>query len=131
MKKIISNNKGITGIDLTIGIIVLSIFSGVIISLMVNTYSKVVEIRKSANAMAYATIILEKVDEKAYEKVTDNFVQELGDEILINSDYTVNFKVVQADDNDYVKRVTVKVTYTVNNEEKSLEIRKLKIKEIS
>ena len=26
MKKIISNNKGITGIDLTIGIIVLSIF---------------------------------------------------------------------------------------------------------
>ena len=46
MKKIISNNKGITGIDLTIGIIVLSIFSGVIISLMVNTYSTVVEIRK-------------------------------------------------------------------------------------
>ena len=53
------------------------------------------------------------------------------DGILINSDYTVNFKVIQADDNDYVKRVTVKVTYTVNNEEKSLEIRKLKIKEIS
>ena len=73
MKRIISNNKGITGIDLTIGIIVLSIFSGVIISLMVNTYSTVVEIRKSANAMAYATIILEKVDEKSFEKVLDKW----------------------------------------------------------
>ena len=69
MKKIISNNKGITGIDLTIGIIVLSIFSGVIISLMVNTYSTVVEIRKSANAMAYATIILEKLMKKVLKKL--------------------------------------------------------------
>ena len=127
----LKNNKGITGIDLTISIIVLTIFAGLIVGLMVNNYNVAIEIQKGANAMSYATMILEKVDENAYEKVTDNFVQELGDEILINSDYTVNFKVVQADDNDYVKRVTVKVTYTVNNEEKSLEIRKLKIKEIS
>ena len=119
----LKNNKGITGIDLTISIIVLTIFAGLIVGLMVNNYNVAIEIQKGANAMSYATMIL--------EKVTDNFVQELGDEILINSDYTVNFKVVQADDNDYVKRVTVKVTYTVNNEEKSLEIRKLKIKEIS
>lgn len=127
----LKNNKGITGIDLTISIIVLTIFAGLIVGLMVNNYNVAIEIQKGANAMSYATMILEKVDEKAYEKVTDNFVQELGDEILINSDYTVNFKVVQADDKDYVKRVTVKVTYTVNNEEKSLVIRKLKIKEIS
>ena len=127
----LKNNKGITGIDLTISIIVLTIFAGLIVGLMVNNYNVAIEIQKRANAMSYATMILEKVDEKAYEKVTNNFVQELGDELLINSDYTVNFKVVQADDNDYVKRVTVKVTYTVNNEEKSLEIRKLKIKEIS
>ena len=98
---------------------------------MVNNYNVAIEIQKGANAMSYTTMILEKVDEKAYEKVTNNFVQELGDEISINSDYTVNLEVNQADDKDYVKRVTVKVTYTVNNEEKSLVIRKLKIKEIS
>ncbi|CCZ17398.1 unknown [Clostridium sp. CAG:780] len=127
----LKNNKGITGIDLTISIIVLTIFAGLIVGLMVNNYNVAIEIQKGANAMSYATMILEKVDEKAYEKVTNNFVQELGDEISINSDYTVNLEVNQADDKDYVKRVTVKVTYTVNNEEKSLEIRKLKIKEIS
>ena len=127
----LKNNKGITGIDLTISIIVLTIFAGLIVGLMVNNYNVAIEIQKGANAMSYATMILEKVDEKAYEKVTNNFVQELGDEISINSDYTVNLEVNQADDKDYVKRVTVKVTYTVNNEEKLLVIRKLKIKEIS
>ena len=127
----LKNNKGITGIDLTISIIVLTIFAGLIVGLMVNNYNVAIEIQKGANAMSYATMILEKVDEKAYEKVTNHFVQELGDEISINSDYTVNLEVNQADDKDYVKRVTVKVTYTVNNEEKSLVIRKLKIKEIS
>ena len=127
----LKNNKGITGIDLTISIIVLTIFAGLIVGLMVNNYNVAIEIQKGANAMSYATMILEKVDEKAYEKVANNFVQELGDEISINSDYTVNLEVNQADDKDYVKRVTVKVTYTVNNEEKSLVIRKLKIKEIS
>lgn len=127
----LKNNKGITGIDLTISIIVLTIFAGLIVGLMVNNYNVAIEIQKGANAMSYATMILEKVDEKAYEKVTNNFVQELGDEISINSDYTVNLEVNQADDKNYVKRVTVKVTYTVNNEEKSLVIRKLKIKEIS
>lgn len=127
----LKNNKGITGVDLTISIIVLTTFAGLIIGLMVNNYNAAIEIQKGANAMSYATMILEKVDEKAYEKVTNNFVQELGDEISINSDYTVNLEVKQADDKDYVKQVTVKVTYTVNNEEKSLVIRKLKIKEIS
>ena len=106
MKKIISNNKGITGIDLTIGIIVLSIFSGVIISLMVNTYSTVVEIRKSANAMAYATIILEKV---------------------ISDDYKVEFSTETLEDS--FKKAIITVRYDVNGEEKSITINKLKVKE--
>ena len=65
----LKNNKGITGIDLTISIIVLTIFAGLIVGLMVNNYNVAIEIQKGANAMSYATMILEKVDEKAYEKV--------------------------------------------------------------
>ena len=129
MKKIISNNKGITGIDLTIGIIVLSIFSGVIISLMVNTYCTVVEIRKSANAMAYATIILEKVDEKSFEKVNDSFVsylEALG-EVDISDDYKVEFSTETLEDS--FKKAIITVRYDVNGEEKSITINKLKVKE--
>lgn len=130
MRKL-KNNKGITGIDLTISIIVLTVFAGLIIGLMTNNYKTAIEIQKSANAMSYATMVLEKVDEKAYEKIDNNFIQTLGDELSLNEEYEIEFNVSEIDESDYVKKVTVKVNYTVNNEVKTLEINKLKVKEIS
>lgn len=131
MKRIISNNKGITGIDLTIGIIVLSLFTGVIVSLMLNAYRTTVEIKKSANAMAYATIILEKVDEKSFDYVNDGFVaylENLG-EVDINEDYTITFNTEVLEE-DLFKKATITVSYDVNGEQKEITINKLKIKEL-
>lgn len=128
--KILYNNKGITGIDLTLSVIVLTTFAGVIISLMVNNYKTSLEIQKSANAMSYATMVLEKVDEKSYEKVTEDFLSEISGEISIDSDYEISLNVSQIDDSDYVKKVTIKVSYVVNNQRKDINISKLKIKEI-
>lgn len=129
-KKILYNNKGITGIDLTLSVIVLTTFVGIIIGLMVNNYRTSLEIQKSANAMSYATMILEKVDEKSYEKVTDDFLSTISGEISMDSDYDISFNVSQLDDSDYVKKVTIKVSYVVNNQRKDINISKLKIKEI-
>lgn len=129
-KRIFYNNKGITGIDLTLSVIVLTTFVGIIISLMVNNYKTSLEIQKSANAMSYATMVLEKVDEKSYEKVTDDFLSEISGEISIDSDYEISLNVSQIDDSDYVKKVTIKVSYVVNNQRKEINISKLKIKEI-
>lgn len=130
MKKIF-NEKGITGIDLTIGIIVLSIFTGVIVSLMLNAYSTSIEVKKSANAMAYATIILEKVDEKSFEDVNDSFVaylEALG-EVDISDDYTITFNTEVLEENLF-KKATITVSYDVNDDQKSITINKLKIKEL-
>ncbi len=130
MKKIF-NEKGITGIDLTIGIVVLSIFTGVIVSLMLNAYSTSIEVKKSANAMAYATIILEKVDEKSFEDVNDSFVaylEALG-EVDISDDYTITFNTQVLEENLF-KKATITVSYDVNDEQKSITINKLKIKEL-
>ena len=129
-KKILYNNKWITGIDLTLSVIVLTTFVGIIIGLMVNNYRTSLEIQKSANAMSYATMILEKVDEKSYEKVTDDFLSTISGEISMDSDYDISFNVSQLDDSDYVKKVTIKVSYVVNNQRKDINISKLKIKEI-
>ena len=129
-KRIFYNNKGITGIDLTLSVIVLTTFVGIIISLMVNNYKTSLEIQKSANAMSYATMVLEKVDEKSYEKVTEDFLSEISGEISIDSDYEISLNVSQIDDSDYVKKVTIKVSYAVNNQRKEINISKLKIKEI-
>ena len=130
MKKIF-NEKGITGIDLTIGIVVLSIFTGVIVSLMLNAYSTSIEVKKSANAMAYATIILEKVDEKSFEDVNDSFVaylEALG-EVDISDDYTITFNTQVLEENLF-KKATITVSYDVNDEQKSITINKLRIKEL-
>lgn len=130
MKKIF-NEKGITGIDLTIGIVVLSIFTGVIVSLMLNAYSTSIGVKKSANAMAYATIILEKVDEKSFEDVNDSFVEYLEalGEVDISDDYTITFNTEVLEENLF-KKATITVSYDVNDDQKSITINKLKIKEL-
>lgn len=133
-KQILLNNKGVTGIDLVLSITILVIFSGTIIGIMSSIYKISQEIEKSANAMSYATIILEKVDEKSYEEVTSDFVTNLinNNEIKISDDYSVTFSVTPAgeENEDLVKKVNVNVTYNVNGKDKSIIINKLKIKEI-
>ena len=127
----ILDNKGVTGIDLTISIVVLSIFSGLIITLMSSIYKNSIEIQKSANAMAYATIVLEKVDEKSFNEIDENFVNALktNGEIDVANDYAINFSTDVLEEN-LIKKVVVKVVYDINGEQKYITINKLKIKEI-
>lgn len=128
------SNKGITGIDLAIAIIILMTFTGIVSGLMYSTYATSISVKKSAEADAYATIILEKVDEKTYDEVDSNFVETLktNNEIEISDDYTITFTVEPYSDYalDIVKKVEVTIKYNVSNEEKTLVISKLKIKEI-
>ena len=88
------------------------------------------EILKSANASAYATIILEKVDEKAFEDITDDFVTKLKNsgELSMDNSYKVEFS--KTDTNELLKVINLKITYTVNHEEKNLTLNKLKVKEV-
>ena len=131
LNKILKNNKGITGIDLTIGLIVLALFSGVITMLMSYKYKYSLEIQKGANAMAYATMVLEKVDEKSYEEVNEAFVtylENLG-EIELSDQYVINFSAKELS-KDLFKKVEITVNYDFFGEQKSLAINKLKIKEL-
>lgn len=130
-KKRILDNKGITGIDLVTGLIVFGLFVGLITSLMTSIYRQSIEIQKSANAMAYATIVLEKVDEKAFEEIDNDFVTKLANsnEIVIDEGYTIDFSANNFI-NDILKKVTVKVVYDINGQERLLTIDKLKVKEI-
>lgn len=134
-KKILSNNKGVTGIDLVVSLILLVMFVGLITSLMSSIYKLSLEILKSANANAYATIIFEKVDEKAYEEVTNNFVENLksaGEISIDNSEYTIEFSVqpITSLEEDVLKKVDINIKYDINGEEKSIVMTKLKIKEV-
>lgn len=132
-KKILQNNRGITGIDLAVSLIVATIFIGLLTGLMTNIYKTSLEIQKSANAMAYATIILEKVDEKAYEQVTEDFITTLGDEVSLdttNYQFSLSVIPIKELEDDIIKKVELRVRYTINGEEKTMIISKLKIREL-
>ena len=131
MKKSFSNNKGITLIDLTVGLIVLAIFVGLIVSLMSYTYKTSLDIQKSANAMSYATIIFEKIDEKAYEDVDNNFISKLKDsgEIQMSDDYVLSLSTNELE-KDLFKKIELHVDYKLNGEKRTIILYKLKIKEI-
>ena len=133
------SEKGITGIDIVISIIIVIIFTGLIANMMYKTYKESIEVQKVANADAYATIIIEKIDEKPFETIDNNFLTTYKDEIDINSGYTAKVEVANNDDsseefakykidNEYLfKKVTVTISYD-NNE---ISINKLKVRELN
>lgn len=130
--------EGVTIIDLVIAIIIMSVFVGVITTLMTGIYKQSLEVQISSNAMSYATIILEKIDEKSFEEVQNpNFVENLkaSGEVTIPEEYTIKLNVENLDNvseevSDVIKKATVTVNYKIRNEEKSISISKLKVKEI-
>ena len=130
-KNTLLDNKGVTGIDLAISLIIIAIFSGVIAMLMANMYRTSIEIQRSANAMAYATIVLEKVDEKSFEEIEDDFVEKLksSGEFSMDDSYSINFSTDILEENLF-KKIVVKINYEIGGEQKSIAINKLKIKEI-
>ena len=109
-KKFLKDNKGVTGIDLAVAVTIIIVFAGLIATIMYNLYLTNLEILKSANASAYATIILEKVDEKAFEDITDDFVTNLinNNELSIDDSYNVEFS--KTDTNELLKVVNLKIT---------------------
>ena len=137
-KNIYKNEKGVTIIDLVIAIIIMSVFVGVITTLMAKIYKQSIEVQVSSNAMAYATTVLEKIDEKSFEEVQKpSFLQKLKEsgEITIPEEYTIELNVenpenVSEEITDFIKKATVTVKYKIKNEEKSISISKLKVKEI-
>ena len=146
IKKKLMNNKGVTGIDIVVAVLVMSIFAGTVIVLMKNLYLQAVEIQKTANANAYLTIILEKADEKSYDEVTDDFVTNLirageikigSEENSIPDEYEITFNVepIEASGKTLknVKKVTIKIKYYLDKDKtksKEIVMSKLKVNEV-
>ena len=144
IKKKMMNDKGVTGIDIVVAVLVMSIFAGTAIVLMKNLYLQAVEIQKTANANL--TIILEKADEKSYDEVTDDFVTNLiqageikigSEENSIPDEYEITFNVepIEASGKTLknVKKVTIKIKYYLDKDKtksKEIVMSKLKVNEV-
>ena len=146
IQSVLKQKKGVTIADLSIAVVIISIFTGVVGSLLYKNYYIASEIVNAANVNAYATLIMEKVDEKAYEDITANFVEDLKDdaggqaelEIYNDNDYTIEFGEKEITNEKYLingqpifKQVTVTVYYhKARSEEKKITLSKIKVKEM-
>lgn len=132
---ILKKDNGISLQDIVIAITIMAMFVGVIGTLFYQITLNSNLIKVNAIAVHYAVQVAEEVDKLAYDEINENF------NIYVNSKYDIpdilkltvdvqNYNEEDETKDDIIKIVNIKVDYTVLDETKSYEIKKLKIKEI-
>ena len=157
MKKILNNEKGITGMDIGIAIIVIVLFVSIITTLFYQIYSITTQTKRNAEATSYITNTIENILNIDYDSVVidsnaDNKIKAVLEKVgAKQEDIKINEKNMQGkiggynitvsiesykDDikqdtslEDVIKKIIVKAEYSVNKENKSLEISTVKLKE--
>ena len=90
----LKQEKGFTGVDLTIAVIILMLFVALITTLFYNVYLSSSSTKRSATANSYIIDVFEQIDRMTYEEVlqdnivnasTDTFIQTLQAKLIENS----------------------------------------------
>ena len=138
MKKLLQSKGGYTGIDVAVAIVILFVFTAMISTIFINIYLQFSESQRSSVATAYATQISELVDKMYYQDVNVETLQERISGMNISNGYTVLTQVERyipegytaENSKELIKTVKISVSYKVGNSTKSVEIQKIKAKEI-
>ena len=73
------NEKGFTGVDITISIIVIFLFLGIIMTVFYHVYLTTARINREATANSLIIEIFEKMEAMDYEKVKEGTVEVIGE----------------------------------------------------
>ena len=126
------------GFDITTGAIIFFLFTTLIFTLFLQIYKQSALIRIHQNAMSYIIDICEDIDLQDYDYTED--LQEYKDYIVSQIGLPTDLynltlsdeKYIDshADANDIVKKITINIKYTFDDEERSIEIKKIKVREL-
>lgn len=139
----IKNNKGITGIDITISIVILALFISLITSMFYNVTVIGKSVNRKADAVYLAVQVIEAAKQIGYselptgetdetsiytlEEINGKFEEEK--KITLKNGYSVsilveNYRKIKSDTTleDILKRITVTVNYKEQDKEKSVEL---------
>lgn len=135
---LVKNEKGLTGVDITISIVVMTIFMAMIANLIVNIKLKNQDIKRKSTATSYAVQEIEKIKAQGYINDYDsmgiNSEETLKDEdIYNNSEFSGYHKKVTIKDyvlvinnntktKDIVKEITVEISYKLGSKDKKIVI---------
>lgn len=145
----IRNDKGITGVDITIAVIILTIFITLITNMFYNVNMIGTSINRKSEATYIAIQVIEATKQINYDKLpsgeteeeTELAIEELNtlledaNKINLKNGYSVEIKVenyrkIKQDTTleDIIKRITVTVKYNEKAKEKNVEISTVVVK---
>ena len=129
----IKSESGVTGIDISVAIIIILLFVGLITTLIYNYTQNSKEIERKSTATYMIIDILEYAKNSGYDTINqetmDNYINnQNGNDKFNKSGYQVSCDVKTSNDlfgadaEDVMKKVTAKVQYSVNGKEQALDI---------
>ncbi|MBP3256348.1 MAG: hypothetical protein J6M60_07715 [Clostridia bacterium] len=129
------NNKGISLTEVSVSIIILSLFVGIIGSLFYQIGLNTEMIKYNAIATHYAVKVAEDIDKLSYENVNNEFLNTtLIPSYNIEDQFSIGVDVRNYNENntkeDLLKIVTIQVNYSFLNRNETYKIEKLKVMEL-
>ena len=134
----IKDEKGLTGVDIAISLIIITIFIAMIANLIAITNLTSQDAQRKSIATSYAIQEIEKIKAKGYVSDYDSkgiTSEEILNEedIYNNSEFTGYHKKISIKDyvlivndttkqKDVVKEITVEISYKLGNKEKNVKI---------
>lgn len=133
MKKMLKNENGITGIDITVAVLIITLFVAMLTTIFfnINTDSKAIE--RKTEATHYAISLIEEIKNKSFEEL-NNFIDEQGSSILdengketpyIKKISVIDYAEMEGNEDkvpNIVKKVTVEVSYLNKGETEKIEL---------
>lgn len=125
----IKEEKGFTGIDMSIAIIAITISTALILALMCHNGLENLKLAKETMAMIYITEIFENIGILDYNDVTEtNKSNYIPEKIYDNYEVIVTVNN-EKEEQDILKKVTLTLTYKIGNKTYSCSAERLKAKE--
>lgn len=141
----IKSEKGITGIDITLSVILIAIFIGILATLSLNIQNNTKQAERHAEALNYAISTIEKVKSLSFSELPaagNSKITGLEDGYITNGNGkdTPYYRTVTVQDyteldgnsgakSEIVKRVAVEISYKYNNKDKTITLSTIKTKE--
>lgn len=141
----IKNEKGVSGIELAIVVVLIFIFVSVIASLIyrINSKSNEIELKSEATSIAVDEIeLIKNTDFSEFEELNKTSTTDKNGNSLVNQPTSKEgfYKTIIVEDytdiegnedkiSDLVKKVTVKISYMFKSKEQSVELSTLLLKE--
>ena len=135
----LKGEKGVTGIDVTIGLILFLIGTTAVLNMYLQIYKNSTMLKINETILGYVTEIFEEIDLENYDDITNQRVEEIINAANIPSQYTITKTITKYKDlvenktdekvNDYVKKITLNIQYSIDNVQRDFDISKVKVRE--